>query len=81
MNTASLGVEYVGDRGALKGPFDFKIIEWILLAVKHGYRPYDKAPMNCIHQKLDDVRRKIDTIGHYECEMTEEGLKIYGYKK
>ena len=75
-----LGDTYVGDCGALNGPFEFRIIEWLLLPAKHGYRPYDKAPMTYIHQNLDEVREKIDAIGQYEYEMTEEGLKIYGYK-
>ena len=77
---SKLGDTYVGDCHALNGPFEFRIIEWILLPSKHGYRPYDKAPMNDIHQNLDEVRMKIDASGHYEYEMVEDGLKIYGYK-
>ena len=76
----TLGDTYLGDCGALNGPFDFKIIEWILLPAKHGYRRYDKAPMEYIHQNFDVVKERIDAVGQYECEMTEEGLKIFGYK-
>ena len=77
---SQLGDTYVGDCGALNGPFGFRTIEWILLPAKHGYRPYDKAPWQYEYQNLNQVKERIDAVGQYAYEMTEEGLKIYGYK-
>jgi len=75
-----LGDDYVGDCGALNGPFEYHVIEWLLLPAKHGYRPYDKAPMEYMSQDLDEVKKKIDAVGQFEYELSEEGLKIFGYK-
>lgn len=75
-----LGDDYVGDCGALNGPFPFQLIEWLFIPAKHGYQPYDKAPMQYESQNLEDIRTKIDSLGLFEYEKTDEGLKIFGYK-
>ena len=75
-----LGDDYVGDCGALNGPFDFRLIEWWLIPGKHGYRPYDKAPVQYLSQSLDDIKKKVDAVGQFEYELSEKGLKIFGYK-
>ncbi|GJL78027.1 MAG: hypothetical protein NPINA01_10160 [Nitrospinaceae bacterium] len=75
-----LGETYVGDCGALNGPFEFRAIEWISIPAKQGYRPYENAPLSYIHQNLNEVKKKIDSAGRYEYEITEEDIKIYGYK-
>ena len=75
-----LGDDSVGDCGALNGPFPFKIIEWILLPAQHGYRPYEKAPIHYESQDLQKVQETLDTAGHFEYELNEEGMKIFGYK-
>jgi uncharacterized protein DUF6678 len=75
-----LGESYVGDCGALNGPFEFRAIEWISIPAKHGYRQYENAPMSYTNQSLNEVKKKIDSVGSYEYEITEEDIKIYGYK-
>jgi len=77
----SLSESYVGDCGALNGPFPFKAIEWLFLPHKFGYRNYDNAPMKYITQDLKEITQKIDSIGKFEYELTQDGLKIYVYKK
>lgn len=72
--------DYVGDCGALNGPFEFRLIEWVLIPFKHGYQLYKKAPVEYTYQNLDKLIERLDTIGLFEYEMTEEGLKVYGYK-
>lgn len=76
-----LSDSHVGDCGALNGPFPFKAIEWLLLPHKFGYRSYDNAPMKYITQDLKEIAQTIDSIGKCEYELTQDGLKIYGYKK
>ena len=75
-----LGEDYVGDCGALNGPFSFKEIEWLLLPSKVGHQPYDKAPIKYEYQDIEKIKKKIDTAGQFEYETTDEGIKIYGYK-
>ena len=75
-----LGDDYVGDCGALNGPFEFRTIEWLLIPAKHGYQDYDKAPVQYIEQNLDEIQKHIDAIGHFEYEICDQGLKVFGYK-
>jgi len=75
-----LGDTFVGDCGALNGPFEFREIEWIFIPKRHGYRPYDNAPINYLTQDVDHILDKLQAIGQFEFEMNSEGLRVYGYK-
>lgn len=75
-----LGDDYVGDCGALNGPFSFKEIEWLFIPSMVGHRPYDKAPVKYEYQDIEKIKKLIDSIGQFEYESTDEGVKIYGYK-
>ena len=75
-----MGDHYVGDCGALNGPFDFEVIEWLLIHSKYGYKPYDDAPLKYEYQDLKEIKKKIDSVGSYEYDVTEDGIRIYGYK-
>ncbi len=79
-NYQELGDDYVGDCGALNGPFEYRLIEWLLIPAKHGYQPYDKAPVQYLFQDLADIRKKLDAVGQFEYENSETGLKIFGYR-
>ena len=79
-NLELLGDSFVGDCGALNGPFSFREIEWILLPARFGYRPYEKAPLRYSYQDVSIIAAMIDAQGKFEYEMSDEGLKIYGYK-
>tara|TARA_R110000764_G_scaffold69859_1_gene144465 strand:+ start:4846 stop:5280 length:435 start_codon:yes stop_codon:yes gene_type:complete len=75
-----LGENHVGDCGALNGPFEFKLIEWLLIPKEHGYYQYEKAPIKYHKQDIEMVERKINETGNFEYDVTSEGIKIYGYK-
>lgn len=75
-----LGPDYVGDCGALNGPFEFRVIEWLEIPASHGYRPYENAPLKTFTQDLAAVAARIDAVGAFEYEMVADGLRIYGYK-
>ena len=75
-----LGEDYVGDCGALNGPFSFKEIEWLFLPSKVGHQPYDKAPIKYEYQDISKIKELIDSAGQFEYEVTDEGVKIFGYK-
>ncbi|MCP3933450.1 MAG: hypothetical protein GY705_30640, partial [Bacteroidetes bacterium] len=51
-----IGENYVGDCGALNGPFSFKAIEWLILPSKVGHQPYNKAPINFEYQNIEEVK-------------------------
>ena len=75
-----MGEDYVGDCGALNGPFSFNLIEWIHIPSKVGFRPYDKAPMQYNHQDIKEVERKINLAGNFQLEVDEDGVKIIAHK-
>ena len=75
-----LGEEYVGDCGALNGPFEFKRIEWLKLLFRFGYRPYENAPLQYKTQNLAHIVDRLKALGAYEMEEDSEGVTIYGYK-
>ncbi len=79
-DSEQLGEHYVGDCGALNGPFEFKRIEWLKLPSRVEFRPYEKAPVQFKTQELSGVLEQLDAIGSFEIESTSEGVTIYGYK-
>jgi hypothetical protein len=75
-----LGEDYVGDCGALNAPFEYNRIEWLLIPSKFSFRPYEHAPIQYNFQDIGQIKEQIDNIGKYEYEISEEGIKIFGYK-
>ena len=75
-----LGDTYVGDCGALNGPFEFREIEWILIPRSHAFRRYENAPLEHKTQQFDSIVSQIESLGQFEYELTDEGLKVYGYR-
>ncbi len=75
-----LGEDYVGDCGALNGPFEFKLIEWLVIPKEHGYSQYKNAPIKYHKQDIDMVERKLNETGNFVYDVTPEGIKVYGYK-
>jgi hypothetical protein len=76
----NLGDDYVGDDGALNGPFEFKRIEWILIPSEHSYSPYKNAPKKFLRQNMDIVLEKSSSSGNFEFDVLDNGIKVYGYK-
>lgn len=77
---AQLGENYVGDCGALNGPFEFKRIEWLKLPTTLGYRMYEKGPIQFRTQNLSYITEQLRAIGNFEIEVSSEGITVYGYK-
>lgn len=75
-----LGDDYVGDCGALNGPFSFREIEWLFLPSSIGFRPYEHAPIRHEYQDIDHIKNIIDGAGKFEYETSDDGLRIFGYK-
>ncbi|MEZ5728485.1 MAG: DUF6678 family protein [Burkholderiaceae bacterium] len=79
-DAARLGPDYVGDCGALNGPFAFRDIEWLFLPARVGWQRYAHAPTEYLHQDVARIQALIDGAGRFEYELGEDGLRIYGYK-
>lgn len=75
-----LGENYVGDCGALNGPFEFKRIQWLKLPNHVGYKQYENAPTQYKTQDLSIIIEQLCTIGSFEIDIDSEGVTIYGYK-
>ncbi|MFC1665653.1 hypothetical protein ACFL17_08505 [Pseudomonadota bacterium] len=75
-----LGKDYVGDCGALNGPFPFSLIEWLFIPSTHSYREYEKAPLKYIKQDVYKIAEQLEALGQFELEFLGDGIKVYGYK-
>ncbi|GLO62927.1 hypothetical protein MACH09_34350 [Vibrio sp. MACH09] len=75
-----LGEDYVGDCGALNGPFEFKRIEWLKLPTRIGFKPYEKAPTQFKMQEFSTIIEQLSSIGSFELDVNSEGVTVYGYK-
>ena len=76
----SLGEDFVGDCGALNGPFSFQEIEWLFLPTSYEFKPYENAPLKVLTQSIDHIVMQLNKLGKFEYEKSTKGLKIYGYK-
>ncbi len=75
-----LGSNYVGDCGAANGPFEFSLIEWLLVPSVVDHSSYQNAPKSQKTQDLSSVLDQLNSLGKFEYEYTNLGLKIFGYK-
>ncbi|MEP1384788.1 MAG: hypothetical protein ABJK64_13470 [Paraglaciecola sp.] len=75
-----LGEDYVGDCGALNGPFEFKRIEWLKLPTRIGFKPYKNAPIQFKTQELSAIIDQLSSLGSFELDANLEGVTVYGYK-
>lgn len=65
------------------GPFKFKEIEWILIPEKYEVERWnrkEKLASEIILQPLDQIEKMMHSFGQFEYDITEDELKIYGYK-
>ncbi|WP_241210136.1 DUF6678 family protein [Vibrio splendidus] len=76
----SLGEYYVGDCGALNGPFEFELIEWLFIPTSIGYKPYEGSPTIYNTQGVQHLIDQLNVLGEFEFTSDDEGLKIFGYK-
>jgi hypothetical protein len=65
------------------GAFKFNEIEWILIPVKHETERWnrnEKLASEIIFQPLEKLEQIMNALGQFEYDITDEELKIYGYK-
>lgn len=65
------------------GPFKFKEIEWILIPGKYEVERWnrkEKLASEIFFQPLDEIEKMMHSFGQFEYDITEDELKIYGYK-
>ncbi|BDD01427.1 DUF6678 family protein [Persicobacter psychrovividus] len=70
-----------GDIGG--GPFNFNEIEWISIPRKPEFERRnrdEKLNPKIISQPIDELVKAINMLGHFEYDLDEFELKIYGYK-
>jgi hypothetical protein len=80
-SSRALGESFVGDCGALNGPFDYKEIEWLMIPRRITWRAYKDAPESSRENNIQAILELISSTGStFEIESTEEGLRVYGYK-
>ena len=75
-----LGEDYVGDCGALNGPFKFKSIEWLRLPTRIAQKAYENAPLQFKTQDLTFLIEQLRSMCSFEIEVNSEGITVYGYK-
>lgn len=76
----SLGEYYVGDCGAMNGPFDFELIERLYIPASLGFKPYENSLTIYKTQDVQHLVEQLNGLGQFEFENDDKGLKIFGYK-
>ncbi|HHY0552576.1 TPA: DUF6678 family protein, partial [Vibrio parahaemolyticus] len=71
--------KYVGDYGS--GPFAYKRIEWLEIPKVGKPCGYENVPFKHWHQDIDEVLSILNSVGHFDTELTDRGLRIYGFRE
>jgi hypothetical protein len=72
---------YTADR--YNSPFHYKEIEWIFVPAVNETERWNRNEKLKTHRDSNDVhalKELIDSLGQFEYDFDENGLKIYGYK-
>jgi hypothetical protein len=69
---------YVGDYGL--GPFAYKHIEWLEIPETGIPLGFEKVPFKYWHQNINEVISTLNSVGQFEIQRTERGVRIYGFK-
>ncbi|WP_373416016.1 DUF6678 family protein, partial [Vibrio parahaemolyticus] len=71
--------KYVGDYGS--GPFAYKRIEWLEIPKVGKPGGYENVPFKHWHQDIDGALSILNSVGHFDIELTDRGLRIYGFRE
>lgn len=72
--------KFVGDCGVGGGPFAYRRIEWIEIpSIGKNYQ-YENIPYMNFSQDVAGVKSILRSIGEFEIEITDRGIRIYGHK-
>jgi len=72
--------KFVGDCGVCGGPFAYRRIEWVEIPAIGKNPQYEKVPYMNFKQDVKAVELILASIGEFEIENTERGIRIYGHK-
>lgn len=70
--------KFVGDYGS--GPFAYKRIEWVEIPTVGKPYGYENVPFKHWQQNVTEAAEILNRTGKFEFDMTERGLRIYGFK-
>ncbi|MCL2568686.1 MAG: hypothetical protein FWE12_04530 [Oscillospiraceae bacterium] len=65
------------------GPCAYREIEWIFVPAMHEVARYNRDEQLMPKRQANDIhalKELIDSLGQFEYDLDEKGLKIYGYK-
>ena len=72
--------KFVGDCGVGGGPFAYRRIEWIDVPAIGKNPQYEKIPHMNSSQDVEKIEELLVSIGQFEIERTQRGIRIYGHK-
>lgn len=63
------------------GPIELRSVEWLLIpSVFHEARGSPNVPPRAVRQEIESIRLLLVSLGHFPVEISDEGLRIVGYK-
>ena len=72
--------KFIGDCGLGGGPFAYRRIEWVEIPSIGKDPQYEKIPHMNFKQDVEKVESILKSLGEFEVENTERGIRIYGHK-
>jgi len=72
--------KFVGDCGVCGGPFAYRRIEWVEIPAIGKNPQYEQIPHMNFKQDIKKVESILTSIGEFEIENTDRGLRIYGHR-
>ena len=75
---ADLAESYVAD--SILSGFPYKEIEWLEIPIRSVPRGWEHVPQKHRAQDLDHILETIRTVGQFEIERRERGVRIYGWR-
>jgi len=72
---------FIGDCCLSRGePFAYRRIQWVEIPTIGTNYQYEKIPQMNFKQDIEAVESILESIGEFETEITERGIRIYGHK-
>ena len=72
--------KFIGDCGLAGGPFAYRRIEWVEVPAIGINPQYENIPYMNFKQDIIKVENILKSLGKFEIEKTERGIRIYGHK-
>ncbi len=59
---------------------EYRDIEWLEIPAEIRWQAYENAPFSRTELDLSRVRGAPESVGKFELEQSEHGLRLYGYR-